>query len=644
MTKGTLMTKPKSLALPIFDALSYLLLAGLSLSAAFGLRFDFALSPTVRPLLWRGLLVASLVKVPVFCAGRFRRNLRICAQVADLFRVLAWNILASSLFAAAAWWSIGRAFPRSVYLIDFCVCFLAIVVVCFWIALPPQGRRRAHAGTKSILIYGAGAAGVALLQEIRRNQSLDYEVAGFLDDDRAKQGVKIIGVRVWGPGREAASIVERLNRARARIRVEEIVIAIPSATAAERSRALAYCRATRLPCKTMPATADLLEREALVRQIQHVPMTDLLGRPLVQLDQEPIARSIEGRCVLVTGAGGSIGSELCRQIAQMRPSRLIALDQAESDLFRVQCELRDRHPRLDLVAALGDIRNPRRLADVFDRNPIESVFHAAAYKHVPMMEAHVRQAVENNILGTWNLVNAVWQRRVSRFLMISSDKAVNPTSVMGATKRACELIVAAAPRIPGETTCVSVRFGNVLGSNGSVVPIFQSQIAGGGPVRVTHPDIQRYFMTTSEAVSLVLQASSMGTDSEIFVLDMGDPVRIVDLAINMIRLAGLEPYRDIDIEFTGLRPGEKLFEEINCPDELTLRTCHDKIRIFHQAPPEWTTIAAWLDRLRSLLGKRSEEAIIDHLRELVPEYQSGEEAVPAGAFPASRPAIGTSAY
>jgi FlaA1/EpsC-like NDP-sugar epimerase len=618
------MKNPKNLASPIFDAPTYFLVTGLSLSAAFGLRFDFALSPPLLALLWRGLLLAVLLKAPLFCAGRFRRSV----GVYDLFRVLGWNILASALFAAASGVSIGSAFPRSVYLIDFCVCFQATVVVCFWNALPPQRRRRAHARTKSILIYGAGAAGVALLQEIRRNQSLDYEVAGFLDDDRSKQGAKIMGTRVLGPGREAAFIVERLNHARVRVRVEEIVIAIPSATAAEKRQALAHCRATHLRCKTMPAIADQLEREALVPQIQQVPMTDLLGRPMVELDQEPIAQSIEGHCVLVTGAGGSIGSELCRQVAQMEPRRLIALDQAESDLFRIQCELRDRHPHLDLVAALGDIRDPRRLADVFDRNPIDSVFHAAAYKHVPMMEAHVRQAVQNNILGTWNLVNAVWQRRIPRFLMISTDKAVNPTSVMGVTKRACELIVAAAPRIPGKTTCVSVRFGNVLGSNGSVVPIFQAQIAAGGPVCVTHPDIQRYFMTTSEAVSLVLQASSMGTDSEIFVLDMGEPVRIVDLAVNMIRLAGLEPYKDVDIRFTGLRPGEKLFEEINCSDELMLRTCHDKIRIFQQAPPEWTAVAAWLDRLRSLLGKRSEEAILNHLRELVPEYQTGEKVVP----------------
>jgi FlaA1/EpsC-like NDP-sugar epimerase len=308
----------------------------------------------------------------------------------------------------------------------------------------------------------------------------------------------------------------------------------------------------------------------------------------------------------------------------MRPARLVILDQAESDLFRIQNELRDKHPALDLVVALGDIRNARRLEEVLDGNQVDSVFHAAAYKHVPMMEAHLLEAVHNNVLGTWNLVDAVRRRCIPRFLMISSDKAVNPANIMGATKRACEQIVAAAPPTGAGTKCVSVRFGNVLGSNGSVVPIFQQQIAAGGPVRVTHAEVERYFMSTAEAVSLVLQAYSMGTDSELFVLDMGEPIRIVDLAVNMIRMAGLVPYEDVDIEFTGLRPGEKLFEEISCPHERTLPTYHEKIRIFQQVRPEWVEMVAWIERLRVLIEQRSEAAVLAHLRRLVPEYHPSE--------------------
>src|SRR5579863_7905237 len=617
----------------VFEAISHTLLIALSLFAAFELRFEFAIPSTVLPLLWQGLLLVVPAKLSVFYVSGFYRSLRTYAEISDLVRLIVGNTVASSIFAAGAWLLSGGAFPRAVYLIDFLVSFLAIVVVWFSAAISRAVLRPAAGRRKGILIYGAGWAGAKLLQEIRSNRSLGYEVVGFIDDDPSKQHADVMGVPVLGCGSEAGSVVGRLNCVRKS--VEEIIIAIPSASGAQKRQALANCQNAGVPCKTIPGISDLLEREVLVPQIRDLSVADLLGRPPVQLDEGPIAQHLAGRCVLVTGAAGSIGSELCRQVARMRPSRLVALDQAESDLFRIECELRDTYPELELVAALGDIRNPHRLADVFDRNPIDAVFHAAAYKHVPMMESHILEAVENNILGTWNLVNAVRERGIPRFLMISSDKAVNPTSVMGATKRACELIVAAAPQGRGGTSCVSVRFGNVLGSNGSVVPIFQAQIAAGGPVRVTHPDIERYFMTIAEAVSLLLQASSMGTDSEVFVLDMGEPVRIVDLAANMIRLAGLVPYEDIDIEFTGLRPGEKLFEEINCASERMLPTYHDKIRIFQQAQPDWNTMGAWAGRLRTLLDQRREEAAIQHLRDLVPEYQAGRVAAGAGRVPAA---------
>lgn len=615
--------------LRILQILGLSLLAGFSLAAAFALRFEFSIPERVLPLLWMGLLAAIPVKVSLFYLGRFHRSLRMYAETGDVFRLLARNALASLCFFMCMRLAAHGGFPRSVYVIDFLVSSMGMVVAWFSTSLSRLGWWHHEAGRKRILIYGAGWAGATLLQEIRGNRRLGLEVAGFLDDDPAKLGGDIAGMPILGRGADAAFVVERLRRKRRA--VEEIVIAIPSASGAQKRCAMAYCQSAGIRCRTIPGIADLLEREVLVSQIRDLSVTDLLGRPPVQLDEGPVRDQISGRNILITGAGGSIGSELCRQVARMRPARLVMLDQAESDLFRIQNELRDKHPALDLVVALGDIRNPRRLAEVLDRNGVDSVFHAAAYKHVPMMESHLLEAVHNNILGTWNLVDAVRKRHIPRFLMISSDKAVNPTNIMGATKRACELIVAAAPPGVEGLKCVSVRFGNVLGSNGSVVPIFQRQIAAGGPVRVTHAEVQRYFMSTAEAVSLVLQANSMGTNSELFVLDMGEPIRILDLAVNMIRLAGLVPYEDIDIEFTGLRPGEKLFEEICCAEERTRPTYHQKIRIFQQSQPDWGAMADWIDGLRALLDQRSEPAVLAHLRRLVPEYRPRKAPAVAAA-------------
>ena len=327
-----------------------------------------------------------------------------------------------------------------------------------------------------------------------------------------------------------------------------------------------------------------------------------LGRQQVRLDEAHVEASIAGRSVLVTGAAGSIGSELCRQVARFKPACLVAFDQAESDLFRIENELRERYPDLELVAALGNIRDADRLTEVLQQHGVESIFHAAAYKHVPMMESHVLEAVRNNVLGTWNLVRAARSHNVRSLLMISSDKAVNPICVMGATKRVCERIVSARWPGHGQTRCVSVRFGNVLGSNGSVVPVFQAQIAAGGPIKVTHPEARRFFMTISEAVSLVVQASTRSEGSEIFVLDMGEPIRIVDLAENMIRLAGKVPYEEIDIQFTGLRPGEKLIEELRGKSEGLLPTSMEKMHVIREQPLVWDRIDGWIDELKDLIS------------------------------------------
>src|SRR5215831_448987 len=396
---------------------------------------------------------------------------------------------------------------------------------------------------------------------------------------------------------------------------------MPSATGLQMREAHANCRAAGVTCRTIPSLGDLLSGKYLTAQIRSISLEDLLGREQIRLEQDRIQESIADKSIMITGAAGSIGSELCRQVASFLPGKLVLLDQAESELFKIDQELRQRHPDMEIVPVVGDIRDYRTVDEVVSSHSIDSIYHAAAYKHVPMMETHVIEAVRNNIIGTWNLVGVAQKHQVPNFLMISSDKAVNPTSVMGVTKRIAELIVSATSNGRGDSTkCVSVRFGNVIGSNGSVVPTFQSQISAGGPVTVTHPDMRRYFMSIREATQLVLQASTMGKGSEVFVLDMGEPVRILDLAYNMIQLAGLTPDEDIEIRITGLRPGEKLFEEIAFEGENMLPTYHEKIRIFRGTVVEPDNLSAWMDQLQLLISRRDTDRILVHLEAVVPEY------------------------
>ena len=605
------------------DQICHLTVIVLAVTTAFLLRFDFSLPSRVMPVFRDAIWIAMSVKLPVFYLFGFHRAVRRFASIPDLRGLLVGNLIASTLFAIVSMAWIGLAMPLSICMIDGLLCLFGTALMRFWVRIHNEAfaRQRNRVKPKGILIYGAGSAGTELLREIRSGRPTKYEVKGFLDDDPGKQGRQIMGVPVLGTGRDAVSVVDRLNVPQRE--VEEIIIAMPSASGPEMHEALATCRGSKLPCKTIPGVNELLSGKVMMAQVRNLSVADLLGRQPVKLEVAPIRSSIAGHSVLITGAAGSIGSELCRQVAGFGPRRLIALDQAESELFKVECELQNRFRDLELIATVGDIRNRERLADVLQRYSVDAIFHAAAYKHVPLMESHVLEAVSNNIFGTWNLVCEARRHGVQSFLMISSDKAVNPTSVMGATKRVCERVVSA--RNPGasgrEMNCVSVRFGNVLGSNGSVVPIFQSQIEAGGPVKVTHPDMRRYFMTTAEAVALVLQASTMGKGSEIFVLDMGEPVRIVDLACNMIRIAGLVPGEDIEIQFTGLRPGEKLFEEMNTQDERMLPTYHEKIRIFQEPPEDQRTIEYWVDKLEDLVSDREQQEVIAHVRRLVPEYQ-----------------------
>ncbi len=546
---------------------------------AFMLRFDFNLPGHYVHALFFALMVWVPVKLTSFKILSLDRRWARYISIEDLVR-LAWSNLIGTLVSVVILMVLRSGVPRTVYAIDLLLCIALTVgtrVIARRLIESMQPRRHPRTRTRT-LIYGAGDAGAALLRELRQNTALTYDVCGFVDDNSRKLGLVLHGVRVLGNGKALEHIAETQ-------RAELVLIAIPAASGAQMKEILEKCTAAGIRSKTVPGVAELIEGNGLARQIRDVAVEDLLGRIPVLLDQDRISDKLQGRVILVTGAAGSIGSEICRQIARFHPAAIIGYEIAESPLFQLQMELARSFPEILFHAEIGSIQKPARLAEVFERYRPSVVYHAAAYKHVPLMEAHIFEAIENNVFGTLNVVEAARTYGVADLVMISSDKAVNPVNVMGATKRVAELLVRS--RQPDDGTYVSVRFGNVLGSNGSVVPIFKDQIARGGPITITHPEMERYFMTIPEACQLVLQASTMGKGGEIFVLDMGEPVRILDLARNLILLSGLRPEQDIMIEFTGVRPGEKLFEELRVEDEGLLATHHRKIRIFAGMTKPW---------------------------------------------------------
>ena len=595
----------------------------LSMFAAFLLRFEYIIPRSEADSLWSGIWIAIAAKLVAFrLTGCYRLGWRHIG-IFDARKLLVGNVAASAATIAGCYLLLGSSFPRSVYGIDFVLCFLITggLRVAVRLYFDTVRREVARSGKRRMLIYGAGEAGMTLAREIQSNASLGYRNVGFIDDDPKKRSMQLMGARVLGCGRQVPAIAERMRKKDAAI--EEVIIAMPSASGREIREAVANCRAASLVCKTIPSVGELLAGKVLTSQIRKITVEDLLGRDPVRLEEDAIRGCITGKVVMITGGGGSIGSELCRQVASFDPGKLIIFEWAESDLFRIEMELAKRYPTLEIVPAIGDIREYERVEAIVRAHGVDSVLHAAAYKHVPMMESHLIEAAKNNVLGTWNVAKACHRNGVPSFLMISSDKAVNPTNIMGLTKRVAELMVSAMPN-PDEgaaTKFVSVRFGNVLGSNGSVVPIFSDQIRAGGPVTVTHPDMRRYFMTIPEAVQLVLQASTMGKGSEVFVLDMGEPVRIVDLARNMIRLSGKQPDVDIEIRFIGLRPGEKLYEEVITEGENILPTYHEKIRIFRGPRRRYNEMLQWMTKFDDLVHRGTEIDVLEHMRSIVPEYQ-----------------------
>ena len=582
---------------------------------AYELRFNFEVSGFYARLMFADLVWILPIQAFVCWRAGMYRGLWRYASLTDLRRILVAAGL-GALAVAMLVLLLQRAYvPRSVVVLY--PILLAGLMSGSRIAYRAwkEGRlaRLAADGSKRVIVLGAGVAGANLLKSLGR--SPEWTFIGLLDDDPARQGRDIDGVKVLGP-------LETLSEVAARLGVEQAIIAMPGAAHSARRRALELCSRARIRAMTVPSYEDLMSGRVSYSQLRAVELDDLLGRDPVRLDSAGLREWLRGRTALVTGAGGSIGTELCRQLAQFTPERLVLFEANELGLYQIEQEFLARFPGVPIVCLIGDVKDSARLAWAMQTHRPSVVFHAAAYKHVPLMEeANAWEAVRNNALGTWRVAQAAIANGVEKLVLVSTDKAVNPTNVMGASKRLAELL---CQTLGAESTrIVMVRFGNVLGSTGSVIPKFREQIAGGGPLTVTHPDITRYFMSIPEAAQLVLQAALMGKGGELFVLDMGEPVKIVDLARDMIRLSGYSE-ADIEIKFTGLRKGEKLFEELLATNEHTRATGHPKVRIMRAlaAPdPAWVReTLAWLDAPDTL----DDHAVRGQLARLVPEYRPAE--------------------
>jgi FlaA1/EpsC-like NDP-sugar epimerase len=576
---------------------------------------------------------AILVKVAVFAVFRIYQGWNRYVTFHDLIALLKASIVSSLLILLANYLLLPRVTTaRSVFLLDWGLTIVVVGGLRSLMRFVEEGQRSVFLtmGRKPVFIVGTNDSGETLLRSIRRNPKLPYWVAGFLTEDRNRLKSHIAGVPVVGSVEETCELAKRYD-------VAEVLITAGELSGQQVRRLVDEGARTEIEVKVLPSYEQLLHG-AVNLQPRQVSIEDLLRREPVQLDMSQLHEWLEDQVVLVTGSAGSIGSEICRQLLQFSPKRLVALDRSENGQFFLERELRELDPDARIEICLGDLNDTTRIQQVFRQYCPAIVFHAAAYKHVPLMEIASRRGVKNITLASCRLADMAHRYGASAFVMISTDKAVNPTSVMGTCKRVAELYVQAFAKT-SPTCFVTVRFGNVLDSAGSVIPIFRDQIARGGPVTVTHPDMQRYFMTIPEASQLVIQAGAMGRGGEIFVLDMGEPVRVVDLARDMIHLSGLEVNQDIDIVFTGPRPGEKLFEELQCDGERRLPTKHNKILVAESEQIEFDEIHASLQYLEQI-ADTSADAILDALQHIVPQYQgvSPSRRLPARRQSANQPA------
>ena len=585
--------------------------------AAFMLRFDGAIPPAYQHYFWHTVGYLLVIRIGTFMAFGLLHGWWRHVGMSDLLALVKAVTAGTALLVAVLFMTSEAAgFPRAVVVLDWANALLLFGGVRFAVRAFREERLvpwRARQG-KRTLIIGAGAAAERLLREVQRDRESDICPLVIVDDDPSKQGMRLHGVPVLGG-------TERLAELAAKGRVELLVIAIPSATREQMRTIVESCMATGVDFKIVPSIRELLDGRARLGQLRNVQIEDLLGREAVDLGLDGPRSDLEGRVVLVTGGAGSIGSELARQIAGFNPARLVVLDQAESPLYFVHLDLAQAHPGLPLTPVVADVTDRGRMERVFARYRPDFVFHAAAYKHVPLMEHNVVEAVRNNVLGTLCVAECAARFGAEKFVLISTDKAVHPSSVMGATKRVAEQVVLGWPALRRAATDFrAVRFGNVLGSDGSVIPLFKRQLAAGQPLTVTHPEVTRYFMTIPEAVQLVLQAAALPEAAgRISMLEMGEPVRIVDLAENLVRLSGLDPHTDVRIVFTGLRPGEKLHEELVSELEASVPTTVPKVRVVQTTEPEADTLTSGLDRLgaAAALGEAGDALVA--LCALVPE-------------------------
>ena len=599
----------------VLIVVSQIALVAFAYYASFQLRFEFRLPKDLQEMLAGSILIVIAVKLAAFYFFGLIRGWWRYVGISDLLDITKAAFASSAVLSVlllTIFHQVG--FPRSIIGID---CLLTILVVGgarFALRAYTEAVER-HAGEKNTLVVGAGPEGASLVRDLRQNAEGGCNPIAIVDDDASKVGIKIHGVKVVGTTDSLAFAIARYD-------IKCVLIALPSPSNKQVQRIIENCRSSRVEFKILPTLGTRINGHNVLGLLRNIDVEDLLGRPPVSLDVQAIRNKLQDKVVLITGAAGSIGSELARQVAGFHPARLILLDRSENDQFKLAMEFSRKFPEIEYVTVVGDILDVGLLRDLFALYRPHSVFHAAAYKHVPMMERNCFQAVTNNVLGTYNVALVARQFAVEDFVAISTDKAVNPTSVMGVTKRICELIILALQQ--QQTRFVAVRFGNVLGSNGSVLPIFQQQIAEGGPVTITHADVTRYFMTIPEAVQLVLQASTMGKGGEIFVLDMGEPVRIQDLATNLIGLSGLQPETDINLVYTGLRPGEKLYEELSLAAEDTKPTSHDKIRVLNGGCRDFRQVRGWVDELSALVLAKNIGGLVTKLQDIVPEYHPSE--------------------
>ncbi|MDR1953006.1 MAG: polysaccharide biosynthesis protein [Clostridiales Family XIII bacterium] len=582
----------------------------------------------------------TLLKVFVFFVLGMYHSLWDYAGSEELMKIVGTSFVASlSAVACLMLMQQHPAMPRSIYILSFIFDTALAGSVRFSYRYLRSARNRTGFSDflsqfsrtpavkqkiTRVMLVGAGNAGASIIKEIKANPVMNMHVEVAIDDDPAKTGQTILGVKIAGNHSEIRLLARRHD-------IDEIIVAMPSAGRRQIQTIVNECNKTKCKVQILPSLRDLIDEKVSVSALRDVNIEDLLGRDPVKLDIKGISGYIEGRIIMVTGGGGSIGSELCRQIAKYKPRRLIALDNYENGVFELGDEMKIAYPELEFEAAIGSVRDHTRMKRLFEKYRPHVVFHAAAHKHVPLMEFNPSEAVMNNVLGTKNLVNLVDEYAVERFVMISTDKAVNPSNVMGATKRLAEMVVQEKSK-HSHTAFAVVRFGNVLGSNGSVIPIFRKQIERGGPVTVTDKDITRYFMTIPEAVQLVMQAGAMTEGGEIFILDMGEPVRILDLAENIIKLSGYVPYEDIDIVITELRPGEKIYEELSYDNERLRKTAHDKIFLGTASEPSAELSAALQRKGESLekiiaghLALMTEDEVKAWLHSVLPEYKETEK-------------------